>query len=311
MDVIDMHCDTILRLMDRKDLGLLENDLSVDIGKLKKGKSLAQFFAMWIDLDKVENPLETCLRMIDRFYLELDKNSDSISLATSYDEIMENKKDGKISAVLTIEEGGALKGKLHNLRNFYRLGVRGITLTWNNVNEIGYPNTNEEYGSKGLTEFGEAVVREMNELGILVDVSHLSDQGFYHVAEISKKPFIASHSNSRAIKDHRRNLTDKMIKTLADRGGAMGICFERDFLADSENARIEDMIRHIKHIRDVGGIDVIALGSDYDGSNPNCEIDNIGEIGKLRDALELNKFSYEEIEKIFYNNALRVIKEVL
>ncbi|MCK9443744.1 MAG: dipeptidase [Tissierellaceae bacterium] len=311
MNVVDMHCDTILRLMNREDVGLLENDLSVDIKKLQRGNSLAQFFAMWIDLGKEDDPMETCLKMIDRFYIELDKNSDTISLATNYDEIMGNKDNNRISAVLTIEEGGAIKGQLHNLRNFYRLGVRGITLTWNNVNEIGYPNINEEHGQMGLTEFGEAVVQEMNELGMLIDVSHLSDEGFYHVGKLSNKPFIASHSNSRAIKNHRRNLTDPMIKTLSEKGGVMGICFERDFLGDSENARIEDMIRHIRHIRDIGGIDVIALGSDYDGSNPNCEIDNIGEIGKLRDALELNKFSYEEIEKIFYNNALRVIKEVL
>lgn len=311
MKVIDMHCDTVLRLMNREDIGLLENDLNVDIRKLQRGDSLAQFFAMWIDLEKEDDPMETCLKMIDRFYTELDKNSDTISLATNYDELMKNKNNNKISAVLTIEEGGAIKGQLHNLRNFYRLGVRGITLTWNNVNEIGYPNTNEEYGQMGLTEFGEAVVHEMNELGMLIDVSHLSDEGFYQVSKLSKKPFIASHSNSRVIKNHRRNLTDPMIRTLSENGGVMGICFERDFLGDSENARIEDMIRHIKHIRDIGGIDVIALGSDYDGSNPNCEIGNIGEIDKLREALEDNKFSQEHIEKIFYKNALRVIKEVL
>lgn len=312
MRPIDMHCDTFLKLMnDKENSELYENDLNIDIKKLKKGNSLAQFFAMWIDLERVNDPMETCLEMIDKFYVEIGKNSDYISLATNYEDIIKNDTEGKISAILTIEEGEAIKGELHNLRNFYRLGVRAITLTWNAVNKIGFPNKEEKNRDKGLTDFGKEVVHEMNRLGMLIDVSHLSDQGFYDVARLSSKPFIASHSNSRTMKNHARNLTDDMIKTLSKKGGVTGICFERRFLGDSENARIEDMVRHIKHIRNVGGIDVVALGSDYDGSHPGYEIENIGEIGKLADELKDNKFSEDEIDKIFYKNALRVIKEVL
>jgi len=312
MKTIDMHCDTILKLMKDKDnLGLDENDLSIDIRKLKKGNSLAQFFAMWVDLKNVINPLETCLEMIDKFYVEIEKNSDSISLARNYKDIIKNDNEGKISAILAIEEGGTLKGEIHNLRNFYRLGVRAITLTWNAVNEIGYPNIEKDYMSKGLTIFGQETVHEMNKLGMFIDVSHLSDKGFYDVARLSSKPFIASHANSRAMKEHSRNLSDDMIKVLSENGGVMGICFEKDFLGESEYARIEDIIRHIKHIKNIGGIDVIALGSDYDGCSPNCEISNIGEIEKLVFELKKNKFSEDEIDKIFHKNALRVIKDVL
>lgn len=307
-----MHCDTILELMkDKENLELFENDLSIDIKKMKKGNSIAQFFAMFVFLNSEKDPMEICLEMIDKFYVELEKNSIHISLATNYEDIMKNDKEGKMSAVLTIEEGGAIKGKLHNLRNFYRLGVRSITLTWNYPNEIGFPNTNYEHKDKGLTSFGEEVIHEMNKLGMLIDVSHLSDQGFYDVARLTSKPFIASHSNARAIKDNSRNLTDDMIKTLSEKGGVMGICFERDFLGESENARVEDMIRHIKHIKNVGGIDVIALGSDFDGCHPNGEISNIGEIDKLAYGLKNNKFSEDEIDRMFYKNALRVIKDVL
>lgn len=310
--LIDLHCDTFLKLMkDKENSNLYENEFSIDIRKLKRANSLAQFFAMWIDLKKENDPVERCLEMIDKFYIELDKNPIDIALATNYDEIIKNNKEGKISAVLTIEEGGAIRGQLHNLRNYYRLGVRAITLTWNHANEIGYPNLNDEYRNKGLTEFGKEVVCEMNRLGMLIDVSHLSDAGFYDVARLSEKPFIASHSNSRAMKNHFRNLTDDMIKVLSERGGVMGISVEKEFLGDSNNAKIEDMIRHIKHIRNVGGIDVIAIGTDFDGCSPNSEIGNIGEMDKLREALKKNKFTEDEIDKIFYGNALRVIKEVL
>lgn len=307
-----MHCDTVLKLMEDKDnLGLYENDLGVDVKKLRKANSLVQFFALWVDLKSERDPIDICLEMMDKFYLELDKNLQYIKIATKYEDIINNDKEGKISAILTIEEGGALKGELYNLRNYYRLGVRGITLTWNNVNEIGYPNTKEEYRDKGLTDFGRQVVYEMNKLGMLIDVSHLSDQGFYDVSTESKKPFIASHSNSRKMKNHLRNLTDDMIRTLSESGGVMGICFERDFLGDSKHARVDDMIRHIKHIKNIGGIDVIAIGSDFDGCNPNGEIENIGEIEKLIQALRDNGFSEDEIDKIFYRNALRVIRDVL
>ncbi len=311
MRPIDLHCDTVLRLMkDKENLGLYENNFGVDIKKLKKANSLIQFFALWIDLNSQRDPVDICLEMMDKFHLELDKNYQYIKLATRYEDIINNDKEGKISAILSIEEGGALKGKLYNLRNYYRLGVRSITLTWNNVNHIGYPNTKEAYRNKGLTDFGRQVVYEMNRLGMLIDVSHLSDQGFYDVANISEKPFIASHSNSRHIKNHLRNLTDDMIRVLSEAGGVMGICFERNFLGDSEKARIEDMVNHIKHIKNVGGIDVLAIGSDFDGCNPNGEIGNIGEIEKLIYALKDNGFAEDEIDKIFYKNALRVIRDV-
>ena len=224
---------------------------------------------------------------------------------------MENDRIGKLSAIITIEEGGAIKGKLQNLRNFYRLGVRLITLTWNYPNEIGYPSCMPEHMDKGLTPFGEEVVHEMNKLGMLIDVSHLSDGGFHDVARLSTKPCVASHSNARALCPHTRNLTDDMIKVLSNKGGVMGINFEREFLGNRDISTVEEMVNHIKHIRNVGGIEVIAIGTDYDGINQQLEIENMGQISKLILGLQNNGFNEEEIEKIFYKNALRVIKDVL
>lgn len=312
MRIVDLHCDTIFELMeDKENLSLRRNNLSVDIEKLRKGNALAQFFALFIELERDGDPLERCLRMADKFYVELEKNKSDIALALNYDDIMKNDREGKISALLTIEEGGALKGELHNLRIFHRLGVRLITLTWNYPNEIGYPNHELIHADKGLTDFGREVVVEMNRLGMLIDVSHLSDGGFYDVAKLSRKPFIASHSNARSIRNHSRNLTDDMIKLLAEKGGVTGINFAGYFLGEDRCSRVEDMARHMQHIKNVGGIDVIAMGSDYDGISSDLEMKNYGEIDKLLSSLEKAGFTEDEIEKIMYRNALRVIKEVL
>ncbi|HEY3423370.1 MAG TPA: dipeptidase [Negativicutes bacterium] len=312
MKIIDLHCDTIVALAESlKESELWQNIFQVDIQKLKAANSLAQFFALYIDLKNGKDPLEWGLSLLDRFYQELAKNQDDIQLARSYQELCDNSQAGKISAFLTIEEGGALKGQLVNLRNFYRLGVRLITLTWNYPNEIGFPNHQWQYAADGLTTFGRDVVTEMNELGMIIDVSHLSDQGFYDVACLSTKPFIASHSNSRAVTNHTRNLSDDMIKVLAQKGGIMGINFAKDFLGSIDISRVEDMVRHIKHIHRVGGIEVIALGSDFDGINPNLEIKNIGEINKLIRALRAVHFSEADIEKICYQNAMRLLRDTL
>ncbi|KPU26503.1 peptidase M19 [Caloranaerobacter sp. TR13] len=312
MRLIDLHCDTMSKIIiSNKSTGLRENDFHVDLEKLIKADSLAQFFALYIDIEEKDNYFDHCLEMLDRFYHEIEKNNKNIAIARNYEEMIKNEANGKISAFLTIEEGGILKGKLYNLRNFYRLGVRLITLTWNYPNQIGYPNYKKEYMTKGLTPFGKDVVREMNRLKMIIDVSHLSDQGFFDVASISTKPFIASHSNARSVRNHPRNLTDEMIKILAEKGGVMGINFCSYFLSNGSISRIEDIVTHIKYIRKVGGIDVIAIGSDYDGINCELEIGNIGEMNKLLCALEKNGFSSEEIEKIFFKNAERIIKEVL
>lgn len=309
MKVIDFHCDTILKIYE-EDSQLKSNEYSVDLDKLKKANSLAQFFALFVELSSSEDPLQKCLKMLDRFYEELNKNNNSILLATNYKDFIYNKAKGKISAFLTVEEGAVLKGEISNIRILHKLGVKLITLTWNYPNEIGYPNCIPDFMSKGLTPFGIEVVEEMNKLNMIIDVSHLSDGGFYNVAKYSKTPFVASHSNARAITNNPRNLTDEMIKILSEKGGVMGINFYGQFLGGGDFSKIEDIIRHIKHIKNVGGIDVISLGSDFDGISSTLEIENIGQIDELHRSLKKNNFTEEEIEKIFYKNALRLLKEI-
>jgi membrane dipeptidase len=313
MSIIDLHCDTICHLTDNSNIELKRNNLAIDLEKLKKGNSLAQFFALFIDLYEHPKAFNRAMDMLNRFYEEIEKNNHEISVARNYEELNINSEEEKISAFLTIEEGEAIEGSLKNLRNFYDLGVRLMTLTWNYENSIGYPNCKEEFRNRGLKHFGLETIEEMNTLGMIIDVSHLSDGGFYDVARYSKKPFVASHSNSRTICNHSRNLTDDMIRTLSEKGGLTGINFEKTFLLQGgSKSSVKDMVKHINHIRNIGGIDVIGLGSDFDGIDlKNLEIRSMGEIDKLIIELQREGYHDSDIEKILYKNALRVIKEVL
>lgn len=310
MRLIDLHCDTILRCVDSEGkVKLRENDLCIDVQKLRKGGSLAQFFAMYVDLDKDKEPMDRCLDMIDCFYNELEENSKDIAFAGSVADMDRNDAEGKLSAFLAVEEGGVVEGKLQNLRNLYRLGVRLITLTWNYPNCIGYPNAEWVHRDKGLTPFGEEVVAEMNRLGMIIDVSHLSDQGFYDVARLSEKPFVASHSNARAVEGHTRNLTDEMLILLAEKGGVTGMNMEPSFLGGG--GTMEAMTRQLSHMKKVAGVDVIAIGTDFDGTSPLSVIRNTGEMGLLADGLQKAGFSSGEIEKVMYRNSERVMRAVL
>lgn len=310
MRYIDFHCDTAGRILYENE-GLKSNNFSVDINKMKKGNALAQVFAMFIDAGEVKDPYIEFQKMYANFMEELKKNEGDIEVVRNLNELNEAEKKGKMGAFISIEEGEVIKGDVEKLREVYDKGIRIITLTWNYKNKLGYPNYNFIYKDRGLTSKGIEIVNEMENLGIIPDASHLSDGGFYDLVKICKKPFIASHSNSRSITKHPRNLTDDMIKLLADKGGVMGINFCSDFLGKNKVSSIEDMVSHIKHIKNVGGIDVISLGSDFDGIENEVEINDASEMGKLENALIKEGFTYDEIEKIYYKNALRVFYETL
>lgn len=311
MAFIDFHCDTASILLEDKSQCLKDNNLKVDINKLIKGGALAQFFALFIHKEKGEEYNEKAIRMLNNLKNEFEVNKETISLCTNYNDYKKTINECKLGAFITIEEGEALEGNIDNLKFFKEQGVSLITLTWNYENNIGFPNAKPKYKNRGLKPFGIEVVKEMNNLGILIDVSHLSDGGFWDVVKYSKKPFIASHSNARMVWNHSRNMNDEMIRALSEKGGVMGINFCDYFLGKSKISTIEDMIRHILHIRKVGGIEMIALGSDFDGIENEVEIRNVSEMDKLGDALLKSGFTSREVDKIFYKNAERIIKEVL
>lgn len=305
---IDLHCDTASRLL-YENLKLNESICKVDIEKLKNAKAKAQVFAHFIELNIVENPYTEFINMYNNFISEIKENEDTIEIVRNLKELETVNSKGKIGAFLSIEEGEVLEGKVERVKELYDMGIRFITLTWNFKNSIGYPNAGYKYKDYGLTEKGKEIVLEMERLGIIPDCSHLSDGGFYDLVDICKKPFIATHSNARKVTDHSRNLTDDMIVKLAEKGGVMGLNFCAPFLGSEKVPSINSMIQHIKHTKNVGGIDVLALGTDFDGIGNEVEIENIGEIGRLRDALLKENFTNSEIDKIFYGNIKRVLKE--
>lgn len=332
MKVADMHCDTISELLrdskeeSPKGLRLRQNDLHIDLQKMKKADYLLQNFALFVNLKGDYDPLEYCLEMADIYYRELEANHDLIAPVYCFEDILRNEKQNRMSAMLTVEEGGVCRGNPALLRVLYRLGVRMMTLTWNFANEIGYPNALTPAGEKspygvpntecGLTPCGIELVQEMERLGMIVDVSHLSDAGFYDVLKYMKKPFVASHSNARAVCGHVRNMTDDMIRRLAERGGVMGMNFESTFLhtyakEEEIHASLAQVVEHVRYIAGIAGTECIGLGSDFDGIDTNEAMPNATYLPMLEDALWRAGFGQAEIEGIFYKNVLRVYRELL
>ncbi len=328
MRVADMHCDTISEIWKSRQAGedapLTQNKLHIDIQKLKKSVYLLQNFAMFTNLKECADAYEHTLSLINVFYDEIEKNKNDISVIKCHDDIAENERQGKISALLTIEEGGCCKGSIDKLEKLYQLGARMMTLTWNYPNELGFPNLYDlaEYGvsdpfafdgSKGLTPKGFEFIEQMEQLGIIIDVSHLSDAGFWDIFNNTKKPFVASHSNARALCRHPRNLTDDMIRAIAERGGVIGLNYYGKFLDDKSPhfSSADKIARHARHIINTGGRECLGLGSDFDGIDGDMEIKDASQIYKLVQAFERNHFTAEEIENILYRNVLKVYKELL
>ncbi len=322
MKFIDMHCDTLMPYVKDEPYSLFKNDKQVDFLKMQEGRALAQFFAVFFPpvegYERMGIPAmsddEYFARLTNGLFSEIEKHKDIIALAKTYDDIITNEKNGLMNAVLTIEDARFIQGDMNKIKWAYDKGVRAFGLTWNFENCFGFPNSDPESMNKGLTDFGIDAISVLNDLGIMIDVSHLSDGGFYDVIKHSKKPFIASHSNARSITNHTRNLTDDMLKALANKGGVTGLNLCPAFMAPSTDAThtsMQDILRHAKHIKNVAGIDTLAIGTDFDGIYGTQEIPTSKEIPLLYDALKKEGFTESEIEKVASKNVLRVMKEVL
>lgn len=331
MKVWDLHCDTLSELRYAQNEGreaLFEKNpsLQIDLEGLKKGDYLLQCFACFVNLgtDR-KNPLAACLEMTDIFYELLEKYPELIQVRTPED-IQRLPGSGRIGAMLTVEEGAVCLDDVRILRDLYRLGVRMMTLTWNHENGLASPNNVpgdadtvwpcSPVTDKGLKEKGFEFIEEMERLHMIIDVSHLSDAGILDVLKTAKRPFAASHSNARSICGHVRNLTDEMIREMGERGCLIGLNYCASFLdpcmdRSKVKSRVRFMVQHIRHIINIGGTELLALGSDFDGIEGDLEIASAKDLPRLADGLSREGFSEGEIEKIFYRNAMRFFTENL
>lgn len=297
MKIFDTHCDT-LDLLKKTD-NMYFCNTHYNFTKAATYDTHIQITDIWVD-NKEHNVISRVDSLIDRFY---EETKDIFVIKTAND----LKKVTGVCAMLGIEGGEGIGGSIKRLYELFDKGVRLVTLTWNHENEIS--GTAYENGG-GLKPFGREAVREMENLGIMVDVSHLSDKGFYDVLEMTNKPFIASHSNSRKVCNIFRNLTDNMFVSLKQKGGVTGINLCPDFLG--ENPGVDTIVSHIEHFMALGGEDNVGIGADFDGVPALPEgIRGTEDLYKIFDRLMSLNYSEELCEKIAYKNMMRVFSEVL
>lgn len=307
MKYFDLHCDTVSQCRE-KQLSLRSADLNVSLEKGKRYETWGQVFAIWLsDELRGEAAYRYFSDTADFFAGEMAENSDLISFCRTAGEIREAENAGKEIALLSIEGSAALAGSLEHLSDARRAGVRLITLTWNAPCEAGDGCMVPDAG--GLTSFGFDLIREMNRLNLIVDVSHLSEKGFWDVARAAKKPFIASHSDSKTLCGVARNLTDDQFRELVRGGGLVGINLYDGFLS-AGTATEEDIIRHIDHFLHLGGENTVAIGSDFDGCRLVQGIRGLEDMENLYDCVG-REFGMEVTDRIFYSNVRRFLLENL
>ena len=308
MKYIDFHCDTITELHDHPEKGsLLKNSLYVDLEKLKKGGCFIQDFALWVDKKETPDVWKRYENLLGTFRREMEAWHRLICPIRCREDLREAEEEGKIGALLSVEGGEAAGGSVEKLEHMYKDGVRLMTLTWNYPNEIGFPNGMEG----GITKKGREMVEAMENLHMIVDTSHLNDEGTREILMTCHVAPMASHSDARAVTGHRRNLPDDLIRLFGEKGGLIGLNFANHFTGAEDVTTLDSIVRHARHIRDVGGIDVLALGSDFDGIEPKLELKDASEMGRLAEALKKGGFKEEEIEKIFWWNGERYLEDVL
>jgi membrane dipeptidase len=323
--VVDTHCDTLKCLMpmftlprnsqwdDRSDVGMgVRSPLGhIDLPRLKEGGVDCQIFAISSVRDRTRPyALRTAMEMIDLFYKECKAHSDSVTPVTTHGEILETATEGKVAAMLSIEGADIIEGKVGLFGVFHRLGVRMVGLVHSLRNELADGVTDGRTGG-GLSGLGIQAVEELERLGILIDVSHLSDTGFWDLIDVAKGPVMASHSNARAVCDHPRNMMDDMILAMAERGGVMGMNFAPGFVHPTK-ATVQGVVNHIDHIVDLVGPDHVGLGSDFDGIPYTPEgLDDVTRMPNITAELVGRSYSEEDIKKILGLNHLRLMKEVL
>ena len=300
--ICDTHCDTLSECFNN-NYSIFKNPLSIDIKKLSDYKSYTQFFASFINPQKKECTLYNHLKILNYFNQEIRKYPDEICLLKSFSDL-ENSTQ-KIKAFLSVE-GADFIDKITDLDILYENGVRMLSLTWNYENRFAGGAYSKE---KGLTKSGELLIKKMEELGIILDLSHANKKTFFDTVKIATKPFVLSHSNSYELCKNIRNITKEQFKIVMETGGVVGINYYPLFLNNSDSASIDDIVKHIEYFLSLGGEDNICLGSDFDGIEILPKgIKNVSDVKKIFEKLNRIGVNDSIKEKIAYKNIYRIMR---
>ena len=314
---VDTHTDTPL-WFTRGDFSTGKRKSNqVSIQKMEEGKLDAQFLAIFLaqkELDEASSQaaVEKCHKMIEDTYADVAKYKDNCGIALTEEDALRLKAEGKKAFFLGIENGYGIGKDIKNVKKYKDMGIQYMTLSHSYDNDICNSSSHTADASKGLTAFGRKVVKEMNKVGMIIDVSHVSEGTFWDVIKYSKDPVFASHSSVRALCDHDRNLTDDQLRALAKNGGVIHICIYDGYLNnDAKAASVDDVVKHIDHAVKVAGIDHVGIGSDFDGGGgvPGCTGDN--DMINITVKLIEKGYSEEDIRKIWGGNFFRVLNQVI
>ena len=305
---LDTHCDTPMFFpqgvrFDQRDPRILTN-----LHKMTEGRLDATIMVAYLP-QPTEQPKAFADNIFDQIEAIAKKNSDYVRIARTPADLWQNKREGRKSIMLGIENGIALDGKIENLQHFADRGIVYMTLCHNGDNDICDSASKTQNTHGGVSAFGEQVIREMNRLGILVDMSHAGEKSFYDALDISKTPIVCSHSSARALCDHPRNLTDDQMRALAAKGGVAQTTIYHGFLRKDAQATILDVIAHLEHAIQVMGIDHVGLGTDFDGDGGVPGLADCSELIHFTRQLLRKRYSDEDIQKIWGGNFLRVMAE--
>lgn len=308
ISVFDAHCDTISRCCHLHE-GLRSNSGQLSLERTSGFIRYCQFFALWADREAAEakgcSMEDTYRTLLNCFQKQLACNSHTIVQCRTARDVELAHSRGKTAAFLTVEGGELLDCDPARLAQAAEDGVTAINLTWNHANALS--GSSLEHPEQGLTPVGRQFVSAMDNLHILVDVSHLSETGFWDVMEIARRPIIASHSNAKSVRDHTRNLTDEQITAIIDNQGVIGLNFYKDFVGGSQDL---DMLRaHLDRILELGGAANVGLGGDWDGCDTIDALPSIDKLGCFYEYLLCHGYNETVVRDLFYNNLMRVVRQ--
>ena len=305
---LDTHCDTPMFFPQGIHFDHRDRKILVDLHKMTEGRQDATIMVAYLP-QPTENPRAFADSIFDQIEVIVSQNNDYIRIASTPHDLWMNKHMGLKSIMLGIENGIAIDGKLENLQHFVDRGIVYMTLCHNGDNDICDSASKTQHTHHGVSAFGEQVIKEMNRLGVLVDMSHAGEESFYQALEISSMPIVCSHSSARALCDHQRNLTDDQMRALAQKGGVAQTTIYHGFLRQDGEATINDVIAHLEHAIEVMGIDHVGLGTDFDGDGGVKGLANSSELINFTRRLLARRFSEQDIQKIWGGNFLRVMEE--